>query len=115
MAIVDLQSKKFKVMEVKKQTGVEEAQKSMGVRSHKGNSPISAKSSEKEILQFINKDIRSKYFKGEKVKCIDYKKTQNGYTLIYQRANGEKVGYDVTIDKKDGNLLLNYQMFLENT
>ena len=48
------------------------------------------------------------------MKCIDYKKTSDGYYLIYQRKNGEKVGFDVKVEKKDGNLIVNYQMFLEN-
>ena len=112
--MVDLKTKKFKVMEVQKKTKVEETQKKLGVRSSSQKAPVSTKSSEADLLKFINNDIRSKYFKGENVKCIDYKKTEQGFYLIYQRASGEKVGFDVVVSKKDGNLIVNYQVFLEN-
>ena len=112
--MVDLKTKKFKVMEVQKKTKVEETQKKLGVRSSSQKAPVSTKSSESDLLKFINNDIRSKHFKGENVKCIDYKQTQEGYYLIYQRENGEKVGFDVVVSKKDGNLIVNYQVFLEN-
>ena len=64
MAVVDLKTNKFKVMQVQRGKQVVETQKQLGVRSPNEKAPVSTKSSEADILKFINKDIRSKYFKG---------------------------------------------------
>ena len=110
MSVVDQKTKKFKVMEVKQTSKVVNTQKKLGMRSSSEKAPVSTQSSEADILRFINNDIRSKHFPKENVKCIDYQKTQGGYYMIYQRPNGEKLGFDVTISKDTGNLIVNYKI-----
>lgn len=65
-------------------------------------------------MGFIDNDIRTKHFNKEKVELVSSKQTENGYYLIYQKKSGDRLGFDVTVSRKNGNLEINHKIYNEN-
>ena len=85
---MDLETNKFKIMEVQSSNEVMESQKKLGMRSESDQAPVSTSSSTSDIVKFIDNDIRTKHFAAEKVDIVSSKQTDKGFYLVYQRQNG---------------------------
>jgi hypothetical protein len=114
LAVVDLKTNKFKVMEVQESNEVLEQQKKLGLRLANEQAKVNASSSSSDIMKYVDGDIRSKHFPNENIKMVSYRQTDTGYFIVYQKENGEQVGFDVTVQINGGNIMISYQMALQH-
>ena len=115
LAIVDLNTHKFKVLAVKMNNQGTNTQNKVAARASNGQASGSAKSGTSQLLNYIDKDIKNKYFPSENVKCIKYKQTSKGYYMIYQRSNGKQINFDVTVTNQNGNTVINFKILTQSS
>ena len=64
-----------------------------------------------KIFKVVDENIKKKYFSGQDVKCIGFKrKDDGGYLAAYQQKETQIYRFHITVKKEGNSIMLGYHL-----
>lgn len=84
-------------MAIQQAQQIKNTQNQLGLREDNNKNDILGSNSGKELLEYIDKDLRNKFFANQNVKMVECRTINGGYYMVYQKSDGSNVAYEVAV------------------